>query len=233
MSKKTNATKWICIEGGDGTFKSTTTAKLVEALTAAGYKVLYTKEPGVDHLPITMTLRDLALNSKHAEFVNDAARSHLMQAIREIHQSALIQRHGHEYDYIIQDRGILSGHIYERANRPSDAIFIPKLHTMRYDKIFILRNHLGGVGVARDAKVEFSGGVDVIEARDTRFHDTVDKLFYTFAQMTQKDGFVLDPDQSCMFSNSRSIDVELLNVLDDQDIPLSSEELVRKIMLGL
>lgn len=54
-------TKYICIEGGEGSYKTTTVKALADYYTDRGLRVLVTKEPGTHHLPVTMKLRELML----------------------------------------------------------------------------------------------------------------------------------------------------------------------------
>lgn len=58
-------TKYICIEGGEGTYKTTTTKALASYYRSKGLRVLETKEPGTAHLPITMQLREFVLSNSY------------------------------------------------------------------------------------------------------------------------------------------------------------------------
>ena len=112
-----NKATYICLEGKDFIGKSTQTQKLVDYLRESGYKVLQTKEPGTDHLPITMELRNFFLNLKYNDQLTPTARELIAQAIRSIHIEKLINpiingENSEGYDFIIQDRGILSGLAY-------------------------------------------------------------------------------------------------------------------------
>lgn len=103
---------YICFEGTDGVGKTTQASKLVQYLTSKGYKVLYTKEPGTNHLPITLTLRDMMLNNQYEDAITRPAREYIGQAIRSIHLEKLVFPSFREYDFIVQDRGILSGYAF-------------------------------------------------------------------------------------------------------------------------
>ena len=110
-------TKYICIEGGEGSYKSTTVAELAEYYRLNGKRVLTTKEPGTSHLPITMELRELMLSNEYTDDLSTLSRELISQAIRSIHLKKLIEpelESGY-YDYIIQDRGMLSGFVYDLA----------------------------------------------------------------------------------------------------------------------
>lgn len=107
--------KYICFEGTEGVGKTTHTQKLVDSLREQGYKVLQTKEPGTDNIPFTMKLREMMLSNEYDELLTAPAREYLSQMIRSIHLEKLIVPALNEYDYIIQDRGILSGYAYGEA----------------------------------------------------------------------------------------------------------------------
>jgi dTMP kinase len=108
-------TKYICIEGTEGVGKTTQTQKLVDHLRNLGYSVLQTKEPGTAHSPLTMELRNIMLNAKYEEQLTRTARELISQAIRSIHVEKVIKPAYGKYDFIVQDRGILSGLAYGEA----------------------------------------------------------------------------------------------------------------------
>lgn len=99
---------YICVEGTDGVGKTTQVKKLVSTLRSRGYKVLETKEPGTDHLPITKMLRGIMLDNSHDEQLTMLSRELISQAIRSIHLEKLVIPSLDQYDFIVQDRGMLS-----------------------------------------------------------------------------------------------------------------------------
>ena len=107
--------KYICLEGTEGVGKTTQTRKLVDTLRARGYAVLETKEPGSPHSPLTMTLRGIMLDNQYDSQMTRPAREFISQAIRSIHLEQVIVPNLYKYDFIIQDRGILSGYAYGTA----------------------------------------------------------------------------------------------------------------------
>ena len=108
-------TKYIVFEGTEGVGKTTQTAKLVSYLKEKGYSVLHTKEPGTDHSPLTMVLRGIMLDNKYDAEMTQISRELVSQAIRSIHLEKVIKPAMGKYDFIIQDRGILSGLSYGAA----------------------------------------------------------------------------------------------------------------------
>jgi dTMP kinase len=178
---KTDAPKkayYICFEGTEGVGKTTQTQKLVDYLTGQGFKVLQTKEPGTPHLPITMELRKIMLDKQFDSSLTPIAREYISQAIRSIHMDKLVVPSLCDYDFIIQDRGVLSGFAYGSAcgndvnmltalchNIGGDRYSIGKL----YDKIIYLRGDVKkGLNVAKTSKQEFKDG-DAMEAKGDNF----------------------------------------------------------------
>lgn len=178
--------RYICLEGTEGVGKTTQTQKLVDTLRAKGYKVLQTKEPGTDHIPLTMRLREMMLSQEYDALLTKPAREYLSQAIRTIHLEKLIVPALVEYDYIVQDRGILSGYSYgeacgndfsflkmmAEANAHSAALSnlnLPYCPENIYDKVVYLRgNSKKNLVRAKTSKQEYAAG-DAIEAKGDTF----------------------------------------------------------------
>src|ERR1017187_8360897 len=114
-SKKTCKARYIVFEGTEGVGKSTQTQKLVDYLRAKGYKVLQTKEPGTSHAPLTMLLRSIMLDKQYDEQLTAPARELISQAIRSIHMDKVVVPALLTHDFIVQDRGVLSGLAYGTA----------------------------------------------------------------------------------------------------------------------
>ncbi len=195
--------KYICIEGTEGCYKTTNTRALADSLELMGYKVLQTKEPGTPHIPLTMELRNIMLDAKHEPHMTRQAREFVSQAIRSIHLSKLIVPALETYDYIIQDRGLLSGLAYgiacgntgdaiadlteyiiedtlfadpaRKARSPSWLTWEPTWSI--YDKIIFLKGDTEkGLQLAQASKQEFAAG-DAIESKGLGFMKQVDATF--------------------------------------------------------
>lgn len=184
--------KYICLEGTEGVGKTTQTKKLVESLRARGYRVLQTKEPGIDLIPLTMTLRGIMLDNQYDAVLTKPAREFISQAIRSVHLERLIVPSLYEYDFIVQDRGILSGYAYgtacgntfesvhsmaiqniDSANENKDAL--PMVPEHIYDHVVYLRGDVKkNLQKAFSSKQEFETG-DAMESRGSTFLDTVSK----------------------------------------------------------
>jgi dTMP kinase len=202
--------QYIVIEGTDGVGKTTQTQKLVDYLRNLKYKVLQTKEPGSEHAPLTMELRNIMLNAKYDTSLTVAARELISLAIRSIHLEKVIIPAQYEYDFIIQDRGILSGLAYGEACG-NDLGWIMNISntivknadktldgqpTLLYDKVIVLSgNAKSSLHKAAQAKQEFTHG-DAIENKGVSFMESVGINMLNYSN----------------FFNTRHIDVDGKNI---------------------
>jgi dTMP kinase len=177
--------QYICLEGTEGVGKTTQTQKLVDTLRARGYKVLQTKEPGTPLEPLTMTLRGIMLDNQYDKTLTRPAREFISQAIRSIHLERVIVPAITEYDFIVQDRGILSGYAYGEAcgnsfnsiknmaiqnvQSANDTNLFDIHPELIYDFVVYLRGDSNkGLQKALAAKQEFEAG-DAMESRGNSF----------------------------------------------------------------
>jgi dTMP kinase len=178
--------RYICFEGTEGVGKTTQTTKLIEHLRSKGHKVLDTKEPGSYHLPLTMLLRSVMLDAQYEDQMTVNSREFISQAIRSIHLEKLIKPALNKYDFIVQDRGIISGIAYGEACGV-DSHFLSLLADEVYrcsgikneslsydilynDVIYLTGNVSKSLYRASSSKQEFESG-DAIENRGTAFID--------------------------------------------------------------
>ena len=186
--------RYICLEGTEGVGKTTQTQLLVDTLKARGYAVLQTKEPGTPLVPLTMILRGIMLDNQYDAAMTRPAREYISQAIRSIHLENLIVPNIYNYDYIIQDRGILSGYAYgtgcgneyrdlcalsnqvvDAACPDEDLALFPPQAERIYDSVIYLRgDSLKGLAKAKAAKQEYAAG-DAMESRGNSFIESVSK----------------------------------------------------------
>ena len=178
--------RYICLEGTEGVGKTTQTQLLVDTLRARGYSVLQTKEPGTPLIPLTMALRGIMLDNQYDAVLTKPAREFISQAIRSIHLERLIVPAMKEYDFIVQDRGILSGYAYGTAcgndfsnlyamacqnvdSADENQDMLPVRPELIYDSVIYLRGDSAqGLQKARAAKQEFAAG-DAMESRGNSF----------------------------------------------------------------
>lgn len=182
--------RYICLEGTEGVGKTTQTQLLVDVLKSRGFSVLQTKEPGTPLVPLTMVLRGIMLDNQYDAQMTRPAREFISQAIRSIHIEQLIAPNLEKYDFIIQDRGILSGYAYgtgcgnqlsflqQLSNEVVDSadnnlnIFPPSAPQI-YDTVIYLRgDSLKGLAKAKAAKQEYAAG-DAMESRGNDFMSQV------------------------------------------------------------
>lgn len=174
----------ICFEGTEGCYKTTNAKALADSLRASGKLVLETKEPGTSHLPLTMILRGIMLDSKYESEMTRQARELISQAIRSIHTTRLITPALEKYDYIVQDRGILSGIAYgvacgnHKKEIESLLNFIYEGEVQGYDLIIYLKGEVEtDLKRALAVKQEFKTG-DAMEGRGLNFIKEVEGYFY-------------------------------------------------------
>lgn len=182
--------RYICLEGTEGVGKTTQTQLLVDVLRSRGFSVLQTKEPGTPLVPLTMVLRGIMLDNQYDAQMTRPAREFISQAIRSIHLEQLIVPNIDKYDFIIQDRGILSGYAYgtgcgnqygflqQLSNEVVDSAdnnsnIFPPSATKIYDSVIYLRgDSKKGLAKAKQAKQEFAAG-DAMESRGNSFIEQV------------------------------------------------------------
>lgn len=195
--------RYICVEGTEGVGKTTQVKLLVEHLRKKGYRVLQTKEPGTEHAPITLTLRGIMLDNQYDQQLTVCARELISQAIRSIHVEKVILPALKEYDYIIQDRGILSGLAYGTAcGNTTESLKSLKHYILSsvehdlplnvYDSIIYLKGDTAsGLNRAAKAKQEFSTG-DAMESRGNNFMQNVSELMNNFSRDFNTTSIVVD-----------------------------------------
>jgi len=190
--------QYICFEGVEGVGKSTQTQLLVDYLKSQEYKVLQTKEPGTPLEPLTLILRGIMLDNQYDQVLTRSAREFISQAIRSIHLERVIAPALNEYDYIIQDRGILSGYAYGvacgnnfddikgMARQIADAaqntnLFNPLSIESIYDCVVYLQgDSYKCLQKALSAKQEFETG-DAMESRGNDFMTKVASNMDTYS----------------------------------------------------
>jgi dTMP kinase len=185
--------RYICFEGTEGVGKTTQTQKLVDHLRAKGYSVLQTKEPGTSHAPLTLQLRAIMLDKQYDDALTAPARELISQAIRSIHMEKVVLPAVAEYDFIIQDRGVLSGLAYGSAcgNETETLIGLAEYVTQSarsilndglYDDIIYLKGDTSaGLKKALQTKQEFAQG-DAMEARGNSFMEQCSRNMDDFSQ---------------------------------------------------
>ena len=183
--------KYICFEGTEGTGKTTQIQLLVKYLESCGHTVFVSKEPGTMHSPLTMELRKCVLDAQYDKHMTIEAREMILQAIRSIHINAVIKPALAQYDYIIQDRGQLSGLTYgescgvDKETMDSLLKITLKDNPMRnmYDQIILLKGDVSkGLKRAIESKQEYESG-DALENKGDDFISDVGKQYDKYKEL--------------------------------------------------
>lgn len=197
--------RYICFEGVEGVGKTTQCNLLAQNLMAAGYKVLLTKEPGSVYAPLTMLLRQIMLDKQYDTELTVPARELISQAIRSIHLEKVIFPNMNQYDFIIQDRGMLSGLSYgttcgndrkfidylmtEVTSSPLKEVGVKYISGRQYcdpynlytDVIYLQGDIAKGLALAQNSKQEFKAG-DAMEAKGVTFMQTAAHNMQTYSK---------------------------------------------------
>jgi len=107
---------FITLEGGDGSGKSTQSARLTGWLTEAGRTVVVTREPGGTSLGLE--LRDIVLHRRGE--IAPRAEALLYAADRAHHIATVVRPALERGDIVVQDRYIDSSVAYQGAGRVLD-----------------------------------------------------------------------------------------------------------------
>lgn len=220
-------TTYIVLEGSEGTGKSTQAKLLIDSLRNQGYSVLETKEPGTVHSPLTLELRKIMLDAKYEDQMTVEAREYVSQAIRSIHLNKVIYPNLGQYDFIIQDRGVLSGMAYGVAC--GNALSFIKLLSdgtigdegkkrgidlyNLYDHIIVFQGSIKkGLERATSAKKEFEAG-DAMENKGVSFLEVVNQNFESFSKFFKNVHFI-DIETEAGLRSIEEVQQEILKVLE-------------------
>lgn len=197
-------TKYISIEGGDGSGKTTLVQNLIKYLENQKIKFLLTKEFGSDLDPACSELRKIALNSTFQ--LDDLAAQLVFAAIVRQHQSKVIipAIEQKKYDIILSDRGIDSNFAYGPAhgiNKKS----IETIFKIAYDKAVLpditiyldVDPLLAAYRRTKRVSEKFSNnGVDRVEQKGISLQKEVRKNFLNLAKKNEKRIFVVEVTES-------------------------------------
>ncbi|MEH6756647.1 MAG: dTMP kinase [Parasphingorhabdus sp.] len=188
--------RFISLEGGEGTGKSTQAKALSAALEAKGLKVHLTREPG--GTPGAEIIRDLLL-SGHDEKWNMRTEALLFAAARSEHCAALIKPALERGEWIISDRYIDSSRAYQSVGGQLSDEDIMALHhvgsqNLMPDRTFIL--DLPENIAARRAEARDRGDSDRIGGRGRDYHHAVMTKFRHYADEEPDRVKLIDAAQS-------------------------------------
>lgn len=113
---------FIVFEGGDGAGKSTQVEALTQHLTAAGRRVVRTREPG--GTAVGRSLRELVL---HGDDLDARAEALLFAADRAQHVATVVRPALQDGAVVVQDRYLDSSVAYQGAGRSLDPLEVQGL----------------------------------------------------------------------------------------------------------
>ncbi|MEH6661625.1 MAG: dTMP kinase [Parasphingorhabdus sp.] len=188
--------RFISLEGGEGTGKSTQARALAAALEQIGYKVLLTREPG--GTSGAETIRELLLTGAEEKW-NIRTEALLFAAARAEHCAKLIRPALARGDWVICDRFIDSSRAYQSVTRQLNDSEIMDLHrigseNLMPDRTFIL--DLPEADASRRADARDRGDSDRIGGRDSDYHRAVMANFRRFAAEEPERIRLVDASQS-------------------------------------
>jgi dTMP kinase len=175
--------RFITFEGGEGSGKSTHTARLAERLRARGVKVLLTREPGGS--PGAEIIRHVLLSGV-AKPLGPETEAILFAAARDDHVRSTILPALREGTWVICDRFIDSTRVYQGALGKVDQRLIRRLEritvgTEAQPDLTILLDVPATVGLARAKTRRGSGSVDRFESESVEFHEQLRNAYRELA----------------------------------------------------
>lgn len=174
--------RFITLEGGEGTGKSTLQARLGAHLSRRGHKVCLTREPG--GTPLAEAVRQLALHPPNAERFSPLAEALLMNTARADHLEKLIRPALAAGEIVICDRFADSTRVYQAVEDGAPASFLEFMETQ------VLAGTIPDLTLILDApprqlltrRAGRSVENDVFEGRGLAFHEAVREGFLAIAR---------------------------------------------------
>src|SRR3569832_481748 len=163
----------ITFAGGEGSGKSTHTKALAERLTAVGFVVVFTREPGGS--PGAEVIRQILL-SGIAKKLGTETEAFLFAAARDDHVRNTILPALQAGRWVICDRFIDSTRVYQGALGRVDAKLIRRLERITIGEaakpdLTILIDVPATVGLARAKNRRAGKDADRFEAESAEFHE--------------------------------------------------------------
>jgi dTMP kinase len=174
--------RFITLEGGEGTGKSTLQAALSQRLAEQGVACVLTREPG--GTPRAEAIRALVLNPPGGEPFSPLAEALLMNAARSDHLDELIRPALAQGKWVICDRFSDSTRVYQGVSgQISEAVILEferqVVAATRPDLTLVLD---APIDVALGRRAKRAGQQDVFEKRGAEFHAAVRAAFADLAR---------------------------------------------------
>jgi dTMP kinase len=178
---------FVCLEGGEGSGKSTQSHLLRDALAAEGYTVVLTFEPG--DTAVGQQLRRIVLSPETGALA-DKTEALLYAADKAEHVETLVRPALERGEVVITDRYVDSTLAYQGAGRALDVAAVEQVARWATDD---LRPHLTVVlDLEPAAGLGRFEGRDRIEGESLEFHQRVREAFVAMAKDDPDHYLVLD-----------------------------------------
>lgn len=174
--------KFITLEGGEGTGKSTQAKALVQELQKHGINTHLTREPG--GTTGAEAIRELLLTGSDNRW-NMRTEALLFAAARSEHCNTLIKPAIESGDWVISDRFLDSSRAYQTVSGILSDKDILALHEIGSKDLFPDRTYILDLPeevAAKRAHARDRGDSDRIGGRDSKYHRSVMENFRFFAE---------------------------------------------------
>ena len=188
--------KFITIEGIEGVGKSTNMAALVECISAAGHKVLTTREPG--GTPFAEDIRDILMN-RSDEPLPEVAELLMIFAARSLNVNNVILPALEAGTWVVCDRFTDSSRAYQGGGRGLPMETIDRLadwvHGDTWPDLTILLDAPVDVGMAR------AGNRSAPDRFEQERHDFFERVRACYLQIAAN-----EPERFVVIDTTRSIE---------------------------
>ena len=182
--------RFITLEGGDGSGKSTQSAILTEWLVENGHTVVHSREPGGTDLGLE--LRDIILHRRG--YIAPRAEALLYAADRAHNIATKVRPAIERGEIVIQDRYLDSSVAYQGAGRVLDAVEVRDLSLWATEglvpdlTILLDLDAASGRGRLDESRTTY----DRLEAEEQDFHERVRRGYLELARAEPARFLVLD-----------------------------------------
>ena len=186
--------RFITLEGGEGTGKSTLIHGLSKALQQRGRNVIVTREPGGTKL--AEEVRALALNPPAGETWSPLSHALLMNTARDDHLNKLIRPALECGDWVLCDRFADSTRAYQRVDGQDIETLLKIEHAVVRETRPDLTLVLDGAPEDLAERRRERGVQDVFEQKDLEFHASIRAAFLEIAESEPDRCVVIDALQA-------------------------------------
>jgi dTMP kinase len=191
--------RFLVFEGGDGAGKGSALAAIADALSADGFDVVTTREPG--GTPEGLELRGLLLSAAGSVW-DQGSELLLMTAARVQHVKRVIRPALAAGRIVLCDRFVGSTLAYQGGGRGLPLALIRDLHRIFVDDIWpdltVLMDVDAAAGLRRSRQRLAGAGTDEgrFEALDLHFHERVRSAFLEQAETAGNPTIIIDAGRS-------------------------------------